>query len=164
MWGSSPLARGLLNVPVVPLQVYRIIPARAGFTPWMIRGFCRRSDHPRSRGVYTYFHNLGFDGIGSSPLARGLRRTGLQLLDQTRIIPARAGFTRILVLRRGRLPDHPRSRGVYVSTSTRCTTMSGSSPLARGLQNLRFSPGPLKGIIPARAGFTRTPTSQGSAR
>ena len=48
-------------------------------------------------------------------------------------IPARAGFTGADRLRRGRDPDHPRSRGVYVSRRRAAADTAGSSPLARGL-------------------------------
>ena len=51
--------------------------------------------------------------------------------------------------------DHPRSRGVYTVSTPSCNLRTGSSPLARGL---RWSDLPLdevRGIIPARAGFTR---------
>ena len=71
-----------------------------------------------------------------------------------RIIPARAGFTRLAHPGRRRGGDHPRSRGVYSPPPCPTRTIRGSSPLARGL------PGPCRaravggGIIPARAGFT----------
>ena len=51
--------------------------------------------------------------MGSSPLARGLRPSLVVGGTQSRIIPARAGFTRRT---RGECivaADHPRSRGVY---------------------------------------------------
>ena len=71
------------------------------------------------------------------------------------IIPARAGFTASVSVSGLRPRDHPRSRGVYRSALWVRTPPLGSSPLARGLQ----IGGPLiihgRGIIPARAGFTR---------
>ena len=53
--------------------------------------------------------------------------------------------------------DHPRSRGVYAGRRAGADGERGSSPLARGLHGppVVNSPGPR--IIPARAGFTRTP-------
>ena len=92
-------------------------------------------DHPRSRGVYSTPLEASWAVMGSSPLARGLRGlTGGQS----------AGAT-----------DHPRSRGVYAQTARYAAGRLGSSPLARGLR-LRAVPCMLrKGIIPARAGFTR---------
>ena len=71
--GSSPLARGLLDLGDGVIGRKRIIPARAGFThcprSW---GYCCW-DHPRSRGVYNENGDIPSVGQGSSPLARGLR-------------------------------------------------------------------------------------------
>ena len=50
--GSSPLARGLQEPSRRARAPGRIIPARAGFTPGRPGPWCRRRDHPRSRGVY----------------------------------------------------------------------------------------------------------------
>ena len=72
--GSSPLARGLLGTVLAVQPLTGIIPARAGFTapcPISVRA---PSDHPRSRGVYAWCGKVAVDGVGSSPLARGLRR------------------------------------------------------------------------------------------
>ena len=92
---------------------------------------------------------------GSSPLARGLLQDVLIVGVNDRIIPARAGFTRC-IRRLGRAsPDHPRSRGVYATTSPEPpASMQGSSPLARGLHRVLRLVEERRGIIPARAGFT----------
>ena len=118
----------------------RIIPARAGFTycSSVRPDFC--GDHPRSRGVYVSNRMDSQCGSGSSPLARGLRHRAFQDLGISRIIPARAGFTRCRTLRNGSWTDHPRSRGVYRVRRT------------VGQDRRR--------IIPARAGFT--PASRAS--
>ena len=71
-------------------------------------------DHPRSRGVY--------------------RTTDIATEAGWRIIPARAGFTRV--------------DGVGLEWPL------GSSPLARGLLLCRLRGVPGGRIIPARAGFT----------
>ena len=73
---------------------------------------------------------------------------------QDRIIPARAGFTFRWHGPVSRAQDHPRSRGVYSNLSPSRRSVTGSSPLARGLLlplEIRVWDG---GIIPARAGFT----------
>ena len=112
--GSSPLARGLHGVEVRTGNALRIIPARAGFTPTSTSSRRPRKDHPRSRGVYTLVRAETGAEFGSSPLARGLRCSPPGRSPSTRIIPARAGFTRPYS-RSIVLPwDHPRSRGVYV--------------------------------------------------
>ena len=51
--------------------------------------------------------------------------------------------------------DHPRSRGVYCACGPHCERACGSSPLARGLHLVECKLAISKGIIPARAGFTR---------
>ena len=73
----------------------RIIPARAGFTGRRARFFQADADHPRSRGVYTRHSYYVSIRAGSSPLARGLRSRPQTSVIQGRIIPARAGFTRL---------------------------------------------------------------------
>ena len=50
--GSSPLARGLRQVPGLRHPMGGIIPARAGFTKVEKALRLYREDHPRSRGVY----------------------------------------------------------------------------------------------------------------
>ena len=91
---------------------------------------------------------------GSSPLARGLL-TGIHLNGELRrIIPARAGFTRVLVRMSRPNSDHPRSRGVYRCAIPCTRRWVGSSPLARGLPTNTDVTQRYPGIIPARAGFT----------
>ena len=132
--GLSPLARGLPVGPF-PLAVQTgIIPARAGFTQANGEGILGWRDHPRSRGVYVCI-----------TCAR----------VRVWIIPARAGFTIPASPVPSVGPDHPRSRGVYRCAVQRTKRFSGSSPLARGLPSMICGASTLRGIIPARAGFTR---------
>ena len=92
---------------------------------------------------------------GSSPLARGLHAHGADDGRGTGIIPARAGFTGASPPTTTNPPDHPRSRGVYMGAEVGRASRWGSSPLARGL-HIPFPADPYsRGIIPARAGFTR---------
>ena len=92
--------------------------------------------------------------IGSSPLARGLLVVHPLAELEHGIIPARAGFTRLVGFDPPGGSDHPRSRGVY----RRCRPFSGrtlgSSPLARGLPRPVQDRDAVDRIIPARAGFT----------
>ena len=134
MRGSSPLARGLQQERPHRHRHRRIIPARAGFTP---AGGARRrptADHPRSRGVYSGGGRMIEAPTGSSPLARGLRRS-------TPSSPTPA-------------LDHPRSRGVYAPDRHAGSPSLGSSPLARGLLRVTLLGTACHRIIPARAGFT----------
>ena len=158
--GSSPLARGLRARPHHCLRELRIIPARAGFTSHGLFPFCVFGDYPRSRGVYGRSSPTTLSTEGSSPLARGLLGLKRAYKSRSRIIPARAGFTRAAGRARLVDEDHPRSRGVYSRTCGSGTSSVGSSPLARGLRaKLAGIPGRRR-IIPARAGFT--PRSRGS--
>ena len=99
--------------------------------------------------------------MGSSPLARGLRRIVLPRNESHRIIPARAGFTTVPSGPIAAEPDHPRSRGVYNINSQITETGIGSSPLARGLPVPKGTINFEARIIPARAGFTRFSASSG---
>ena len=155
--GSSPLARGLRRLASPLVELSRIIPARAGFTGAGPRGPLRRGDHPRSRGVYAHAAMITAEIAGSSPLARGLRCPYHPGPRPGRIIPARAGFTRVRVVEGCRRRDHPRSRGVYGGVLRPTAVQVGSSPLARGLLEILSEAVEDLGIIPARAGFTRRP-------
>ena len=154
--GSSPLARGLLQVVHREHDPGGIIPARAGFTRRTTGVPTTRKDHPRSRGVY--YNEIGLESVdmGSSPLARGLRCWRGGRSTERGIIPARAGFTWPSAGGVQSSSDHPRSRGVYEWGHGFARAGLGSSPLARGL--LHGPSGALRArrIIPARAGFTLT--------
>ena len=154
--GSSPLARGLRFRPVLLRRASRIIPARAGFTYGFRRTTQSMQDHPRSRGVYASLMTWGCSMRGSSPLARGLLVITAALVGRRWIIPARAGFTLTEFNNSKTVGDHPRSRGVYCDSTLLFARISGSSPLARGLPPRSRFRGRGRGIIPARAGFTRT--------
>ena len=156
--GSSPLARGLRTSYASTGDGERIIPARAGFTP--VRGGSRTAgvDHPRSRGVYLEAVRVHGNEVGSSPLARGLRGLGCAPSGAAGIIPARAGFTRGGWRSGPRHRDHPRSRGVYGYQPGSLGMSRGSSPLARGLPPSQNINSGSPRIIPARAGFTASPS------
>ena len=120
--------------------------------------------YPRSRGVYAAVLRALSWAVGSSPLARGLLEHTPTGTVRARIIPARAGFTRASP--RGSRPgaDHPRSRGVYACHTSRSRSPPGSSPLARGLHIECAVLDAHRGIIPARAGFTRCSRGTSSGR
>ena len=132
--GSSPLARGLQHRPDSFMPIGGIIPARAGFTKSSGGNRSPYPDHPRSRGVYVAHHLHNAVVWGSSPLARGLPVVFMLSNSASRIIPARAGFTKVHSARRRKRADHPRSRGVYRETNASLFNAAGSSPLARGLR------------------------------
>ena len=155
--GSSPLARGLLDGGDEHLGEVGIIPARAGFTGRYPGRRRRRPDHPRSRGVYPRPPGPSGRRSGSSPLARGLPRALRAGRRSSRIIPARAGFTGVLIETPDERRDHPRSRGVYGTTTSPARSPTGSSPLARGLPRGRRRPAPRGSDHPRSRGVYRRP-------
>ena len=111
---DHPRSRGVYSwrpPPAVP--GWWIIPARAGFTQRSQVPQADASDHPRSRGVYGWVTMVPIAALGSSPLARGLRRRPVRPSWARGIIPARAGFTLGAPRPMAAMADHPRSRGVY---------------------------------------------------
>ena len=86
-------------------------------------------------------------------------------LVRSRIIPARAGPTKITSLDDTQKSDHPRSCGANCRLSNCSPWAGGSSPLVRGQLNDPDGAGYQKRIIPARAGPTdeRIPDPYASA-
>ena len=136
----------------------RIIPARAGFTWYNPPSAPLHPDHPRSRGVYVQMARSCVSRTGSSPLARGLLLPLEIRVWDGGIIPARAGFTGVGNIQVEHFRDHPRSRGVYSPDASPRRTPRGSSPLARGLLLRISAEAHDVRIIPARAGFTASPS------
>ena len=71
--GSSPLARGTLEVLFGHKFTPRLIPARAGNTSARLTFHAATSAHPRSRGEHAGMVACMRCMSGSSPLARGTR-------------------------------------------------------------------------------------------
>ena len=132
----------------------RIIPARAG--PTLADGTELRpdADHPRSCGANPIVGGAHPMIIGSSPLVRGQRISPQFCIPYVRIIPARAGPTRLPQRRRRRFPDHPRSCGANDNYDEMNIMLAGSSPLVRGQPNVAHVHVCAFRIIPARAGPT----------
>ena len=134
-----------------------LIPARAGNTKLVTVhiGFLRA--HPRSRGEHHSVWKTAPVKMGSSPLARGtLPRSDVDYV-RGGLIPARAGNTAWFHAMPLFWGAHPRSRGEHEPGCGDDGAGLGSSPLARGtLQEIK-APHAYGGLIPARAGNTRTP-------
>ena len=152
--GSSPLARGTLPHIGRGGLSCGLIPARAGNT---LGGSARRGSkraHPRSRGEHSIRRFPLRQYRGSSPLARGTPQGDQVGYLPGGLIPARAGNTRISGASRPGRWAHPRSRGEHRLRMVPGHPRRGSSPLARGTQNIP-APAPVNpGLIPARAGNT----------
>ena len=91
--GSSPLSRGIPDRKTRIDCHPGIIPALAGNTNSSEFSDAARRDHPRSRGEYSVRPQGLTDCVGSSPLSRGIPRSGPCRNTSLRIIPALAGNT-----------------------------------------------------------------------
>ena len=91
---------------------------------------------------------------GSSPRARGTlhRAPGRQFA--ARFIPASAGNTARICIRRLPPRVHPRERGEHASSMRSYSSTTGSSPRARGTPRPRRDPAGAGRFIPASAGNT----------
>ena len=109
--GSSPRVRGQPSVAAGSRTELRIIPARAGPTPPVLRHGFSTPDHPRACGA-NGDENENYGLLrGSSPRVRGQHDGVVQSDAAGRIIPARAGPTDPRIQGAGRTPDHPRACG-----------------------------------------------------
>ena len=132
--GSSPRGRGKPKAPKTVKLTVRLIPARAGKTPWTASLPVSRPAHPRAGGENA-INSMGA-GIaeGSSPRGRGQQDEFNRLVESYGLIPARAGKTDSCDrLGRGSWA-HPRAGGENAHTSALAA--------------------PHGGLIPARAGKT----------
>ena len=112
------------------------------------------TDHPRSCGANTFDTAKTAVTDGSSPLVRGQHCQPFPKPHRSRIIPARAGPTKLYGPIIGAIPDHPRSCGANTRVIIHAEEGDGSSPLVRGqLASPAFSAASSR-IIPARAGPT----------
>ena len=154
--GSSPLARGT-HTDASPLPPSAgLIPARAGNTAGASGELTVARAHPRSRGEHRLLRLCSVSEPGSSPLARGTLSFLCRFSLRAGLIPARAGNTGLHLARVQAQGAHPRSRGEHSMICPFVCLLWGSSPLARGTRFPgHLSPHPL-GLIPARAGNTRT--------
>ncbi len=152
--GSSPLARGGPLHTHTARWVSRLIPARAGRTPWRPGISPRTWAHPRSRGADSAADAAATTGTGSSPLARGGRCLRRGHPRPRGLIPARAGRTNYSARSRCGQRAHPRSRGADVGSLSTAVAPPGSSPLARGGRACVLPCNRGARLIPARAGRT----------
>ena len=154
--GSSPLARGKHHEGPDDPHQDRLIPARAGKTPVRPVSALKVAAHPRSRGENLDEHAHDAHARGSSPLARGKRVECCSLLHERGLIPACAGKTHTSPFSPSCGAAHPRSRGENSMLGVSMGASTGSSPLARGKRGRPDERHGSGGLIPARAGKTRS--------
>ena len=132
--GSSPHARGTLALYAASVAGQRLIPACAGNTHSVSPPAMRNTAHPRMRGEHG-------------------RERG-RCLARRRLIPACAGNTPGCRGRHGTAPAHPRMRGEHFPERADRCSCDGSSPHARGTQELCVYEKGKQRLIPACAGNT----------
>ena len=131
-----------------------LIPAHAGKTRNAKAAALAVGAHPRSRGENSMRLSNRIPEDGSSPLTRGKRVPGCEVLRDAGLIPAHAGKTVSGSGIRQRVGAHPRSRGENASSSRANRSCPGSSPLTRGKRGPDRRQGRWPGLIPAHAGKT----------
>ncbi len=137
----------------------RIIPARAGPTPPVLRHGFSTPDHPRACGANESGNAHTRHRGGSSPRVRGQLRHPHRIPAQRRIIPARAGPTFLGCGDLGEHADHPRACGANELPVGDAADTHGSSPRVRGQPDGRRDGKDTFRIIPARAGPTCLPSA-----
>ena len=162
--GSSPLARGRPPFMLGIGCFDGLIPAGAGQT--VSRRVRRRGRwaHPRWRGADYCGDVDGEPLAGSSPLARGRPLPCIMRSWYTRLIPAGAGQTSSDSSTTPSPAAHPRWRGADCGERDVRQRGQGSSPLARGRQNLAIDRRGRRRLIPAGAGQTRSSPARPLAR
>ena len=136
-------------------DVAGIIPACAGNTCLDIALFVVHWDHPRVCGEHWKVPTSIFCSWGSSPRVRGTRLWWFSCSVLLGIIPACAGNTNRLAVRRPAWRDHPRVCGEHALLMILSTGSAGSSPRVRGTRTHETYSRWEVGIIPACAGNTK---------
>ena len=152
--GSSPRARGTRHTFAGWHGMQWFIPAGAGNTLRNTCGTIASTVHPRGRGEHIDTTEQGNGNDGSSPRARGTRRSRHEHQLQQRFIPAGAGNTP--ADRDAGQPHavHPRGRGEHLGSRDPQPKLYGSSPRARGTLLLLSFLNIAARFIPAGAGNT----------
>ena len=157
--GSSPRMRGTrLRSPHSRRRI-GIIPAYAGNTLDGAGERPRFRDHPRVCGEHPARTDAANLPDGSSPRMRGTLDVWLKPVDFQGIIPAYAGNTSIQLIVCFPPWDHPRVCGEHGGVAELLLCVEGSSPRMRGTHTSGNPAFCSRGIIPAYAGNTRSPTT-----
>ena len=129
-----------------------ITPACAGNSGRGLRAVCNYRDHPRLRGEQRLHGTYGRFYQGSPPLARGTGSAGLYSAQPSRITPACAGNSYLVIYQGHKAGDHPRLRGEQAVFAGILLSIGGSPPLARGTVFVLRRFLAADGITPACAG------------
>ena len=150
--GSSPHARGKVDLDEAYGGRVRIIPACAGKSTSLAAAVVSQRDHPRMRGEKDVCDLVSVLSSGSSPHARGKAIKTPSSDVSIRIIPACAGKSEPIIVLDRKSEDHPRMRGEKDTDFGETEVDEGSSPHARGKAQDCLNNSPILRIIPACAG------------
>ena len=116
--GSPPRMRGKLRFLFSQFAQFRITPADAGKTQFLMLAPRRDQDHPRGCGENDTDGDITMDMLGSPPRMRGKHFQAVFQMQTVRITPADAGKTRrVCLCLRDRAGSPPRMRGKLQSFS-----------------------------------------------
>ena len=130
--GSSPRVRGTASANYVQLKGDGIIPACAGNRDGVSSKAFRSWDHPRVCGEQYLLYQVIDTPKGSSPRMRGTVMSFTPDIICTRIIPAYAGNSGLLIPLIAASWDHPRVCGEQCVIKMSKYVNEGSSPRMRG--------------------------------
>ncbi len=150
--GSSPRARGTGGVCVRGRSGWRFIPASAGNRRAFVYRLIHGPVHPRERGEQFRERLNETPSRGSSPRARGTVSACLGLPDLSRFIPASAGNRQCWHGSPSATAVHPRERGEQPFRVKIVQGFTGSSPRARGTDDMHYAKRAWRRFIPASAG------------
>ena len=153
--GSSPRVRGKLAVVAGVAANGGLIPARAGKTTPTHPSTAAVAAHPRACGENQLLFDPFGDPGGSSPRVRGKQAPCGSGEHPPRLIPARAGKTRVARDGHRVSPAHPRACGENAAVRQLSGATAGSSPRVRGKRAVVVQGAQGVRLIPARAGKTR---------
>ncbi len=152
--GSPPHARGPLHRDCSRYNPQGITPACAGPTLLVHVYIKFLRDHPRMRGAHSSSTAQIPSSLGSPPHARGPLVDLDSQCSLSRITPACAGPTLILMSNTIPTWDHPRMRGAHHQDQVLRRPSRGSPPHARGPPRVCYDKRKCCGITPACAGPT----------
>ncbi len=134
--GSSPWARGTQAGVGWKTMLTRFIPVGTGNTSAPVNVPSNKAVHPRGHGEHFSDIKKAANATGSSPWARGTRKTEPPALVIIRFIPVGTGNTAreraICVFN----AVHPRGHGEHLTKRQATMSPCGSSPWARGTLQL----------------------------
>ena len=129
--------RGKLAEWVDAANTYRITPADAGKTAYVLYEYIYAWDHPRGCGENHVLRSGQYLSTGSPPRMRGKPTAVLCMFPRHGITPADAGKTNDFPKFKSDFWDHPRGCGENEQHEKEALVNAGSPPRMRGKPELK---------------------------